>query len=257
MKTIECIRVLLRINLIKTILFNFRVFPLKTAVHLPIVFYGRCQVVTGGKVELNVKPSFALLIIGRNQSLTFGERGSHTDVTYFRISGTLIINGYNNTFANGCKIYIKKSGCLCMQGNNLIQNHSKIHCANSITIGEYSRISWETQMFDTNMHYLINPDGRISNNKGTVVIGNYCWIGNRCTIQKGTMLPDFSVVASNSLVNKDFTSQPHGVIAGTPARLISKGSKRLFDYKAERHIDSLFQQNPAMESVALSDIIQK
>lgn len=253
----NAIRTLVSINLIKTILFNFKVFPLKTAIHFPIVFYGRCQVVTGGKVELNVKPCFALLTIGRNQSLTFGERGSHTDVTYFRISGTLIINGYNNTFANGCKIYIKKSGCLCLQGNILIQNHSKVHCANSITIGEYSRISWESQIFDTNMHYLINPDGRISNNKGTVVIGNYCWIGNRCTIQKGTMLPDFSVVASNSLVNKDFTSQPHGVIAGTPARLISKGSKRLFDKKAERKLDSLFQQNPAMESVVLSDIIQK
>lgn len=233
MRLLNKIRTLLRINLTKTVLFNFRMFPIRTAVHLPIVFYGRCQVVTGGKVQLNIEPSFGLLVIGINHSLTYGIKGSHTDVTYFRISGTLIINGYNNTFANGCKIYIKNGAYLCIGGNVLIQNHSKVHCAKSISIGEHCRISWETQIFDTNMHYLISPDGRIPNNKNSVVIGSNCWIGNRCTIQKGTMLPEFSIVASNSLVNKDFTSQPWGILAGTPAQLISIGVKDYLTIKSK------------------------
>lgn len=137
----------------------------------------------------------------------------------------------------------------------LLQNRCKIHCAYYITIGCYSRFSWETQIFDTNMHYLVDENGYVKNNKGDIVIGDYCWVGNRCTIQKGTRLPDYMVVASNSVVNKDFTTKEFGVIAGIPAQYIKGGYKRLLDFRIERMLDKYFYENPSVLKTNISDLV--
>lgn len=212
------------------------------------------MIVGGGVIRLNVEPRFGVLKVGLNQAYTYGKKDSHVDVTYLRCNGTLELNGYDNFIANGCKIYVKRGGRLSICGNLLLQNHNKIHCANSITIGKYTRISWESQIFDTNMHYLVDENGYVKNNKGCILIGNNCWIGNRCTIQKGTILPDNTVVASNSVVNKDFTSQPYGILAGIPAKLIKTGCKRIFDSGIERHINKYFQEHPQITKFNIYEI---
>lgn len=38
-----------------------------------------------------------------------------------------------------------------------------------------------------------------------IVIHDNVWIGNRFTIAKGTILPSYSIVVSNSMTNKDFS----------------------------------------------------
>lgn len=251
---LDVFKTLLKTNVLKTVIFNFKVFPIKTAIHLPILYFGHCQVFMRGKVELKVKPRFGLLMIGKNRSLSYGPKGYHTDVTYFKLNGVLELRGYNNEFANGCKIYIKKGGRLVLNNDLLLQNRCKIHCANSITIGSNIQVSWESQLFDTNMHYLVDTNGNVRNNKGTIIIEDNCWIGNRCTIQKGTHLPDNTVVASNSMVNKDFSALPAGVIAGSPAKHVKAGVKRIFDYNTERKLDSFFEQNPDIESINISKL---
>lgn len=248
---------LFRANLIKTILFNFKVFPFRTAICFPVVFYGRCQVLVGGDncLKINVKPQMGMLVVGRNLSNTYGVPGSHAETTYMNIKGVLELNGYNNTFANGCKIFISKGARLILKRDVLLQNRSKINCCDSIVIGEKVAISWESQLFDNNMHYLIDIHGNIKSNRGKIVIGDFCWIGNRCTIQKGAKLPDCSVVASNSIVNKDFTDQPSGVIAGTPAKLIRTGQRRLLDDKTERFLNKFFRDNPSITTVNIKDFV--
>ena len=62
-----------------------------------------------------------------------------------------------------------------------------------------------------------------------VSIGNFSWIGNRSTIGPGAKLPDYTIVASNSFVNKDFSS----LIGGIPAKLIREGWTRVWDTKRE------------------------
>ncbi len=256
MRLLTIINTLLRINITKTIFFNLKLFPIKHAIYFPLVFYGRCQVlmVEGKCLKINIKPKFGMLKVGKNQSLAYGIKNSHPEVTYFQINGALELNGYNNEFANGCKIYVKKGGKLSLNGDVLLQNRCKIHCADNITIGYYSQFSWETQIFDTDMHYLIDENGYVKNNKGSIVIGDYCWVGNRCTIQKGTKLPDYMVVASNSVVNKDFTNQLYGVIAGVPAHYVKGGQKRLLDFRMERLLDKYFQENSSIIKTNISDI---
>ena len=57
-----------------------------------------------------------------------------------------------------------------------------------------------------------------------VYIGKHCWITSRCTILKGTHLPNNTVVGANSLVNKKFT-QENTLIAGSPAVVIKERVK--------------------------------
>lgn len=48
--------------------------------------------------------------------------------------------------------------------------------------------------------------GKVDPISKDVFIGECCWIGNRTNIMKGTVLPDNTIVSSNSLLNKDYTS---------------------------------------------------
>lgn len=256
MNLFHALNEMFRTNVIKTITFNFKCFPLKTAIHFPVVFYGRCQTKVGGVILLNVKPRFGILRIGDNLSWTCGLKRKAVEVSYMCINGTLEITGEKCLFSNGCKIYIKKGGRLILHGNLLVNNNTKIHCAKEIEIGAQTGISWECQLFDTNMHYMTDSLGNV-NNKGCIRIGNYCWIGNRCTIQKGSIIPDETVVASNSIVNKDFTKYPSGILAGSPARLIRTGYKRIIDYNIERNLDTFFSMHQGLEEVDISEINNK
>lgn len=97
-------------------------------------------------------------------------------------------------------------------------------CSQSITIGKRASISWESQIFYTDFHYIVR-DNSISNNKKEIIIGDFCWIGNRDSIMKGSVLPNYSVVASNSVVNKDYSNYgEESLFAGLPAKWKSKHS---------------------------------
>lgn len=67
-----------------------------------------------------------------------------------------------------------------------------------------------------------------------ISIGNFSWIGNRTTIGPGSILPDYTIVASNSLVNKDFSIlNPYSTIGGIPAKFIREGWTRVWDTERE------------------------
>lgn len=71
-----------------------------------------------------------------------------------------------------------------------------------------------------------------------VVIGDHVWIGNRTTISRGTVLPDDSIVASNSLVNKDYSSEgSFCMFAGMPAKVVKRNIKRIWNEREESDID--------------------
>ena len=52
--------------------------------------------------------------------------------------------------------------------------------------------------------------------RGTVVIGNRCWIGAKAVILKGVRLGDGCVVAAGAVVTRSV--DPGQVVAGVPAR---------------------------------------
>lgn len=63
--------------------------------------------------------------------------------------------------------------------------------------------------------------------KGSVRIGDHCWIGASAIIMPGVNLGNYCVVAANSYVNSSFPD--FSIIGGTPARLIRRFSNEEID----------------------------
>ena len=86
---------------------------------------------------------------------------------------------------------------------------------NPIEIGDYTLFAPNVMVLGVN-HNLY--DLRVSEGKGGIKIGKYCWIGGGSIILSGVELGDHTVVAAGSVVTKSF-SDGYCVIAGNPAQL--------------------------------------
>ena len=132
------------------------------------------------------------------------------------------------------KIY--KGGEVSIGDDVIIASQTKLLCENSIVIKDVVRIIHECQVMDSNFHYIYDIENdKVEPCNGKVEIGTNNWIANRCTIQKGTTTPDFCIVASNSILSKDYKSElpQNCLIGGAPARIIKSGLRRIFDFEEE------------------------
>ena len=91
-----------------------------------------------------------------------------------------------------------------------------------------------------------------------IIIGKGCWICNTSTISGGTILPDFTIVASNSLVGKDMSAIPESsMIGGVPAKLIATGFRRVENRKIEEMIWQYYREHPEGMFVIPAEITPK
>lgn len=122
-------------------------------------------------------------------------------------------------------ISVSKNGKLAV-GNNVGMSSIAIICHKSIVIADNVRIGGNTVMYDTDFHSL-NPHERtaipeIKTNIKTkdICIGKNVFIGGHCTILKGTIIGENSIIGAGSVVA---TSIPANEIwGGNPVRFIAK-----------------------------------
>lgn len=231
-----------RINWIKTIYANFRMLPIKDAIKLPILVYTRTSLLsTSGKVRLNIPAKFGLLQIG----LPWFGPLNHPSRTCFFNSGIIELNG-SCRLANGSKINIQ-GGILSLGDKVLICECVRIVCMNSISIGDNSRVAHESQIMDSNFHYLYKVKTcSIQNCIKPVCIGKDNWIGNRCTVAAGTTTPDRMIAAAFSLLNKNYTNLSTGdglVVGGVPAKALATGVYRVFNPSIENGLRLYFSNS--------------
>lgn len=158
------------------------------------------------------------------------------------INGTLVFKG-SYEFMQGTYIMVGKSGTLTLSGGcgSIVGSYSKLICFDEVFIGTNTRITWECQLYDTNFHYVKNSEGKARKLSSPIYIGNNVWIGNRSTITKGCVLPDCSILASNSLSNKDYSDYgEHCLFAGSPAVMKARNVTRVFDLFEESELDKLY-----------------
>ena len=118
----------------------------------------------------------------------------------------------------------------------------RIICFNQIVI-EDSHITWDCQIMDSSFHYIESlEDGTIQPLTRPVHLGKHVWIGNRTTITAGAIIPEETIVASHSLVNKDFSEVgPNCLIAGIPAKVVKKGIRRIYDWETQKLLDQKYK----------------
>lgn len=217
----KSIETLFRCNIIKTIYYNFRWLPFKQAIRLPIVVGWRTKLKGKGKIVINCRPRLFMIDIGIPTIPCFDVYGS---LTFLQIDGR-ISAGECIKIHPSAKIWVGETGNLSFKGWNVIGNNTKIACFKEITIGEYTGISWESQVFDTNFHYTKDiVSGKILNKDNAVFIGKDVFIGNHVNIAKGSKIPDGSLVSAWSNVSGSFMkNKTSPLIQGPKASVIDNG----------------------------------
>lgn len=229
----------IRTNIIKTIYVNFRLLPFRKAIKMPLFVYGRFLLrEAAGMIIIKGDVHTGMIKIGRH------DRYPETRVsrTIWVINGRMVFNGPLSFFrgsyimvARGAELYFG-SGDHPACGAN-----TRIICFNRIVI-EDAHITWDCQIMDTSFHYIESIENHsVLPLTRPVHIGNHVWIGNRTTISAGAIIPDETIIASHSLVNKDFSSVGSNcMIAGIPAKVVRKGIRRIYDWYSQKSFDQKF-----------------
>lgn len=239
-------------NPLYTLYFNLVFFPLRQAIRFPVFVYGwpklfsqcgqmKCVgICKTGMVRLN-------LSIGGSPQNSVGN-------TELEIWGMVLFRG-KCIIGSGNKIIVGYDAVLDMGEYTKIMNFCNLSAYKGIRVGAYSRIVHRCQVLDTNFHYVADfKHGLVKRHAHAIAIGNYCWICNSSTVTGGAVIPDKTIVASNSLVNKDMSFIPEeSIIGGVPAELISTGYRKIESRKFESEVAEFFYNHPEAEVYRMED----
>jgi len=108
---------------------------------------------------------------------------------------------------------------IVLGSNNYFNRNLMIDACNKIEIGSNNLFGPDVYITDSNHRFgpALNPH-HLPMQKGTVKIGNCCWVGAKVVILKDVELGDFCVVAAGAVVTKSFPSG--SVVGGVPAKLL-------------------------------------
>lgn len=238
-----------KLNVYKTIRLNFKYFPFKTALKFPILVYGKLELLNlSGSIIIEGNIKSRMIKIGYNSD----QFVASNTCGLWDVKGLIVFKG-KAIISVGPTINVGEDARLTFGNCISLGAKVKLRAWYSIIIDDYSRIALESQLFDTDFHLIRNIEkDKIYNYCAEIYIGKTCWIGNRCTITKGTYLPERTIVASNSLLNKNYSqylSRP-SVIGGIPAKLLKENVVRIYNYKCEREAIAYFKNNPAEAAMA-------
>ena len=161
--------------------------PFKQAIKLPFDFYYKVRFVElTGKVILKNNVQRGAIQIGRAGSDFLAKTES-----VISIKGNLIFNG-PIFIGNGVTLEVNEGATVEFGKSVRITARTKIISQEQITIKDNVGISWESQIIDSNFHYIRNTKTGVIHKKSVpVVIGANCWIGNRVSIGKGVIAVAF------------------------------------------------------------------
>ncbi len=224
-------------NLYKTIVANLYLFPLKTALKLPVIIYKNTQIYSLGQIEITCPVRRGLFHIGR-----YGDKANSP--TKFTNIGKIIIDGEARILGGSIII---NSGTIHFKAHSRISDECLVDIKTSLELGQYARIGYRSQVIDNDGHFAIDVTTKeVQNNRESIVIGNFNFIGSNTYIKKGVRTPDSLIVASaNALLTKDYTDlPPYSIIGGTPAKLIKVGNtRRIYNMEEEKMLNEYFKEN--------------
>lgn len=235
-----------RLNIRSTIYFNFKVLPISQAFKLPLFLYGRW----------NLRYLYGRIIIyGDNIKCGSWKLGFNTAGYFSSYINTIALHKesvfhlYSQArVGQGVQICLYPKAIFELGKDSSINDNVKIICSKKIIIGNHTDLTWECQVTDFNSHYIVDKcTGKISNIINPVIIGDYCWICNKTSIMPGTILPNRTIVSSNSILNKDYVKlgiPERSLIGGSPAKLIKNGVYRIYNRDNEKMLRQYFDDNP-------------
>ena len=91
------------------------------------------------------------------------------------------------------------------------------------TIGERCMLSNEITFYNTDAHPVMDKDSlKVINKVKGISIGNHCWIGQKASILKNTVIPNDCIIGYGAVVSGT-NKEAHSAYAGNPAKCIKTG----------------------------------
>lgn len=202
----------------KSIYINFKYFPLKIAIKLPIYVSHKVkfQNLEGEIILGKIKPGIVRIGFGSVENYDF--KYTRTSLNF---NGKIYFEG-KAKIGYGSKI--SNEGTLILGNNFQISAASTIICRKKIKFGENNLIAWDSVIMDTDHHHIYNFNEEKINENREINIGNNVWIGAKVFILKGSQIPNDSVVGAGSIVSKKIT-EANVIISGNPAKIVRKNIK--------------------------------
>jgi acetyltransferase-like isoleucine patch superfamily enzyme len=197
------------------------------AIKLPFIFECRAKFYAlKGKIIIDSK-SISIGMI-RFKSRNVGVYDSNLRFT-FENHGNIIFKG-RGVFKSGSSVSVGPKGILTFDDAFVVGPLNKIICMNSIIFGKNILLAWEIIIMDSDFHYIYNLElNELHQNTKPIVIGDHCWIGSRAVLYKGTIIPNNTIVAGNSVLNKQYRVNEYCLLAGNPAVVKTSNIVRLIN----------------------------
>ncbi|HLN94158.1 MAG TPA: hypothetical protein VK183_00885 [Flavobacterium sp.] len=212
------------VNWLKTVYFNFRMFPFSIARQLPVVFYGKVHFANlSGRFRINAPIRRAMIGFGQPYENITRSKGT----AELFLAGEIIMSGHVQ-FGKDYFVYVAETARLEMGHMASLGGNGKIMCYRQIVFGDYARLGFESQVMDSNFHEMIDTEsGSVYPMTQPIALGNYNYFGNRISVMPGTTTGDYCTVATMSLLNRDYSGLGRNIlIGGIPARLLKENISR-------------------------------
>lgn len=224
--------------LFKTIWFNLRALPWRQARKLPIFIYRGTKVYHCGTFKITAEH----VVCGMIQIGKLGYKAPGNG----RIANYGIIEFKAPTILWG-GVIIENRGYILFHGETRVGEGTTMLIRDRLEIGKYTSIGFLSFFMDCDDHFTVNTDTlNVTRNKQPIVIGRYCWIACKTFVKKGVVLPDYTIVASaNAVLTKDYSDiGEYCVLGGVPAKVIGRGIRRIYNWKAEARLKEYFDEHP-------------
>lgn len=235
-----------------TFYLNFRCFPFRKAIKLPVYVYGRPKLYSlYGTMECVDRCYSGMIRFNQTNTSAPSLTATNSEIDHW---GKIIFHGKCQIYTAN-KINTGINGVLELGNCTKIMSFCNITAYSNIKIGEQSWIVHRCQILDTNFHFIADFNKhRVKAIAHPITIGNYCWICNSTTVTGGAIIPNKTIVASNSLVGKDYSDIPEeSMIGGIPAKFIATGYRKVENKKLEGRIIRYFNENPNEEFYPLEE----
>lgn len=239
-------------NPFATFWLNIRSFPFKQAFAFPIFVYGRPKILClSGKMKIEGKVSSGMIQFNKT---FYGAPSNMSVKSEIFNRGTIIFRGKGH-IGTGSKLFVNQHAIFEIGNDFTIADQVNLGCYKHIKCGNTIRIAHRSQILDNNYHYVANlTTKKVPRVTAPITIGSHCWICNSTTVYGGAVIPDNTIVASNSLVKKDFSDIPaYSMLGGAPAKFLSSGFTRIYDPKLEGKISDFFNKNPNEDFYSISE----
>lgn len=203
-----------KINILKTIYYNFKLFPFKHAIKLPLFIYRKTNVKFGkDNIHITGEISSGMIKIG----IPLTHFVDPNEKTIIISNGIIELKGKCD-IGSGSKIAISKSGYLKIGSNFNVTGSLRICCEHYIKIDDDCMFSWDVSLLDTDYHPIKDIENKIINSPRPIKIGKHVWIGCNCIILKGVTIADNSIISAGSIVKKGLDST--NTVYGMPSNIL-------------------------------------